>query len=252
MTADNLPIVDRLLRDRPAFHLGGERNWNSLPQTLEAICNAVRRDHVTLETGVGASTVIFAASGAYHTAISPAGEEHRRVIDYCHQVGVDTSRLTVVEGLSDDELPKRLTRERTLDVAFIDGAHSFPFPEVDWFYVTRAMKVGGRLLMDDIPIPAVVPLFRHMELEDNWRLEGILDNRAAAFTLLAVPEPEDWPRQRFNDGYPDYSFAGLKTRLGLTARFRLARTRAALAQRYPAVREAYQGMLGGHLSRADR
>ncbi len=252
MTAEHLPVVDRLLRDRPAFHLGGERNWNSLPQTLEAICRAVQPGHVTLETGVGASTVIFAACGAHHTAISPDGDEHRRVIDYCHRIGIDTSTLHFVEGLSDDELPRRLTRERTLDVAFIDGAHSFPFPEVDWFYVTRSLKVGGRLLMDDIPIPAVAPLFRHMQLESNWKLDGVLDNRAASFTLLAEPEPEDWPAQRFNDAYPDYSFADLRTRAALVVRFRATRLRAGLAERYPGLRRAYRGRTGVGLSRAAR
>ncbi len=73
--------------------------------------------------------------------------------------------------------------------------------------------------MDDIPIPAVSPLFRHMQLEHNWRLEGLLDNRAAAFTLLATPEAEDWPGQRFNAGYPDYGYIDLPTRLKLKARF---------------------------------
>lgn len=252
MTAQNLMIVDQLLKDRPAFHLGGERVWNSLPQTLEAICKAVEQDHITLETGVGASTVVFAACGAYHTAISPDAEEHRRVVEYCHQIGVDTSRLTFIDGLSDDVLPSLLNRERTIDVAFIDGAHSFPFPEVDWFYVTRSLKVGGRLVMDDVPIPAVAPLFRHMQLERNWRFEGVLDNRAAAFTLLAPPEPEDWPGQAFNKGYPDYRFMELPTRIKLTARFRAGQVKAALAKRYPSVSKAYRGVLAGRTARAGR
>ena len=251
MTAAHLPVVDRLLHDRPAFHLGGERNWNSLPQTLGAIFAAVEPGYVTLETGVGASTVIFAACGAHHTAISPEGDEHHRVLEYCRTLGIDTGRLEFVEGLSDDELPRRLTRDRTLDVAFIDGAHSFPFPEVDWFYVTRSLKVGGRLLMDDIPIPAVAPLFRHMQLESNWKLDGVLDNRAASFTLLGEPEPEDWPAQPFNDRYPDYSFADLRTRIVLEARFRAAHARTGLAQRYPSLRRVYRGRVGA-LSRATR
>lgn len=252
MTAAHLQIVDELLTDRPAFHLGGERVWNSLPQTLQAICRSVEPEHVTLETGVGASTVVFATCGAHHTAISPDAEEHRRVAEYCERIGVDTSRLTFVEGPSDDVLPSLLTRERTLDVAFIDGAHSFPFPEVDWFYVTRSLKVGGRLLMDDVPIPAVTPLFRHMQLERNWRLEGILDNRAAAFTLLAPPEPEEWPAQRFNAGYPDYTFVDLPARVRLETRYRLGRLRTGMAQRYPSVRRAYRGALNGLATRTAR
>jgi hypothetical protein len=253
MTANELHIVDQLLSDRPAFHLGGECQWNSLPQTLQAICRVVEPGHITLETGVGASTVVFAACGAHHTAISPEGEEHRRVLEYCQQIGVDTSRLKFVEGLSDDVLPSILTRERTLDVAFIDGAHSFPFPEVDWFYATRSLKVGGHLLMDDVPIPAVTPLFRLMRLEPtNWQFDGIMDNRAAAFTLLAASEQEYWPGQRFNDGYPDYSFAKLPTRVRLRAEFRIGRLRAAITRRYPSVARTYRGVRKGLATRTAR
>lgn len=250
MSPDHAPLVRRILSDRPAFHLGGTSSWNSLPQTLEAIHRAAHEGQTTLETGVGASTVVFAAAGAHHTAISPDGDEHRRVADYCRRIGVDTARLTFIEGLSGDVLPELLSSERTLDAAFIDGAHSFPFPEVDWFYVTRALRVGGRLLMDDVPIPAVAPLFTHMRLDESWRFERILDHRAAEFTLVAEPQPEDWPAQRFNDGYPDYSFAPLLARVGLTTRFRAGRAWRAIGARHPAVRRAARGAAGGLAARA--
>lgn len=244
MTDNSTMIVERLLTDRPSFHLGGACAWNSLPETLAAIRDAVEPGQITLETGVGASTVVFAARGAYHTAISPDATEHARVTEYCHQIGLDTSRLTFIEGLSDDVLPSLLSRERNLDVAFIDGAHSFPYPELDWYYITRALNIGGKLLMDDVPIPAVTPLFHHMRLEDNWRLEGVLDNRAVAFTLVATPQPEDWPNQRFNDKYPDYSFARLPLRLRLTTTARLTKARSRAAGRYPALRRVYRESLG--------
>ena len=244
MTNNDTIIVERLLSDRPSFHLGGACQWNSLPQTLAAIRDSVQPGDLTLETGVGASTVVFAAGGAHHTAISPDPGEHARVAEYCQQLGIDASRVTFIEGLSDDILPSLLSRERTLDAAFIDGAHSFPYPEVDWFYVTRALKVGGKLLMDDISIPAVTPLFHHMRLEDNWRLDQVLDDRAVAFTLLAAPQPEDWPNQRFNEGYPDFSFARFPRRLQLEANFRLTRARTRTAEKYPSVRGFYRGTLG--------
>lgn len=251
ITNNNTMIVERLLADRPAFHLGGACQWNSLPETLAAIRDSIEPGDLTLETGVGASTVVFAACGAHHTAISPDPGEHARVTEYCHQAGIDTSHLTFIEGLSDDVLPSLLTRERTLDAAFIDGAHSFPYPEVDWLYVTRALKIGGKLVMDDISIPAVMPLFHHMRLEDNWRLDRILDNRAVAFTLIAAPKPEDWPNQRFNDGYPDFGFAPLPRRLQLEASFRLARVRARTAKRYPSLKRIYREALSRVTRRTD-
>ncbi len=239
-TTGRLDIVKRLLTDRPSFHLGGEVRWDALPGTLEAIRGFARNGERTIETGVGASTVIFAAAGTYHTAISPDSAEHERVLEYCQKIGVDASRITFIEGLSDDVLPSLLGRERTLDMAFIDGAHSFPFPEVDWYYITRSLKVGGRMLLDDIPIPAVAHVFRHMSLEPNWRLDGISDDRAAAFTLLSPPAPEDWSQQPFNKSYPDLGFAALPKRLRLTMMYRVKRLRHDVGQRYPALRRVYK------------
>jgi Methyltransferase domain len=239
--ADEQDIVERLLTDRPSFHMGGSARWASLPETLAAIRDAVRPGDVTLETGVGASTVVFASGGASHTAISPDGSEHELLRRYCAEIGVDDSRLTFIAECSEDVLPTLLSRERTLDVAFIDGAHSFPFAEVDWCYITRSLKVGAKLILDDINIPSVEPVFRHMLLEPNWRLDGVLDNRAAAFTLLAAPRPDDfWPAQRMNSSYPDFSFAPLPKRLQLVAAYRAAELRSAVARRNPALARSYK------------
>lgn len=239
-TLDKLDVVQRLMTDKPAFHLNGEARWDALPGTLRWIHDSVRTGHATIETGVGASTVVFAAAGAKHTAISPAPAEHERVREYCEAIGVDHSQVTFVDGLSDDVLPVMLGKSRTLDVAFIDGAHSFPYPEVDWYYITRSLKVGGKLMLDDIPIPAVAPVFRHMQLEPNWHLEGIFDDRTAAFTLLAPPAPEDWSGQPFNKHYPDLSFISQPRRFFMKTDFHATQLRRAIGRRYPSLRRVYK------------
>jgi predicted O-methyltransferase YrrM len=234
-------VVQRVLADKPAFHMSGTAYWDATPGTLGAIRSLVRSGDVTLEVGAGVSTVIFAAAGAQHTAISPDPVEHKLIRDYCQQIGVDDGRITFLEGLSDDVLPRHLTRERTLDVVMVDGAHSFPVPIVDWYYVARSLKVGGRLLLDDLPIPATIPVFRHMSTASNWRLEGLYDNRSAAFTMIAEPPPGDnWLAQPYNSSYPDYSYAGLFGGLQLTATHRIASMRTALGRRFPAFRAFYK------------
>ena len=168
---DELDIVERLLTDRPSFHMGGSAHWASLPETLQAIHSSVGPGDVTLETGVGASTVVFAAGGR-----QPHGDQPRRLAStsWCGTIAggsvSTTASLTFIADCSEDVLPTLLSRERTLDVAFIDGAHSFPFAEVDWCYITRSLKLGAKLILDDINIPSVEPVFRHMSLEPNWRL----------------------------------------------------------------------------------
>jgi lipopolysaccharide exporter len=246
MTTTTEPnIVEHVLADRPSFHKSGTARWDALPKTLEAVRASTRPGDVTFEVGVGVSTVIFAAMGAHHTAISPDPSEHELVREYCHAIGVDDSHLKFAVGFSDDILPSLLTSARTLDVALVDGAHSFPIPIVDWHYVTRALKVGGKLLLDDIPVPVVSQLFRHMTLEPNWRLDGVFDNRAAAFTMLAAPGPDDdWLHQPYNARYPDYSFVPLPGRMRLRAEYRLRDTRRAMGGRYPALRRMYRRKFG--------
>jgi predicted O-methyltransferase YrrM len=246
MTTTAVPdIVQRVLGDKPSFHKSGTARWDALPKTLEAVRDATRAGDVTLEVGVGVSTVVFTAMGARHTAISPDPSEHELVRQYCKEIGVDDSRLEFAVGMSDDVLPSLLTRDRTLDVALVDGGHSFPIPIVDWHYVTRALKVGGKLLLDDIPVPVVAQAFKHMRLELNWRLDGVFDNRAAAFTLLAEPAAEDdWLHQPYNAGYPDYSFVPAPQRVQLLTGYRLRDMRRSLGRRYPALRGLYQRQVG--------
>lgn len=236
-----LDVVQRVLADKPAFHLSGSAHWDALPGTITAIRGLVRPGDVTLEVGAGVSTVIFAAAGARHTAVSSDPDEHKLIREYCRRIGVDDSQVTFLEGFSDDVLPKYLTRERTLDVGMVDGGHSFPVPIVDWYYVARALKVGGKLLLDDVPIPATMPVFRHMRLDPGWRLDGMYDNRSAVFTMLKTSDPDDeWIDQPYNRDYPDYSFANTPSRVQLTAAYQMKRARTAVGRRFPGLRDSYK------------
>jgi hypothetical protein len=243
-----MDIVDQLMRDRPIFHAHGVERWDSSLDPLLAIQQAVREGDQTLETGCGASTAVFAAQGARHTAISVDGEEHERVRAYLKRIAVDDGRLRSIIGWSDAVLPQLCTGDRTLDVTFIDGAHAFPYPAIDWHYISRAMKVGGKLLLDDIPIPAVAYVFRFMQSDPHWRLDAILENRAAAFTLIEEPmidngDLTDWTRQPFN-ARQDYGFAPLPSRACLALSSKLARIRQMLGLRYPALRRVRRSILG--------
>lgn len=236
-----LDVVQRLLVEKPQFHLGGSADWKSPPDTLNAILASVKPSDTTIEIGVGASTVVFAAAGTHHTAISPDPQEHELVREYCRRLGVDASRVTFVAGFSEDLLPTLLGQGRTLDVAFIDGAHSFPFPEVDWFYVSRSLKPGATLILDDITVPSVAPVFRHMRLEPNWRLDQVVDDRGAAFTFVEPPPSGDnWLAQAMNSGYPDFGFAAPRKRLKLVAAYQVTKARAAIVRRSPALARVYR------------
>ena len=235
-------VLAALARDRPGFHAGGGTTWSASAATLGALHELTGAGARTLETGCGASTVVFAARGAIHTAISPSEHEHERVRDYCRQIGVDDRRVTFLAGSSDALLPA-LPDARDLELAFIDGAHSFPYPVIDWHYVSRRLKTGGRLLLDDIPMPSITALFRFMRDEPNWRLDEIIDHRAALFTLLAPP-PQEGEAIQVTNRRSDYSFAPLPARALLSAGDRLSRMRYAGSQRFPHARRAWRRVAG--------
>jgi predicted O-methyltransferase YrrM len=224
-------LLASLTSTSPAFHSAGTRTWNALPATLELIADNTRPGARTLETGAGASTVVFAAAGAQHLAISPFADEHRRITDYCGSVGIDTAGLKFAVGPSDEILPGL---DGPYDVVFIDGKHSFPDPVVDFHYCWKLLRVGGLLLLDDVPIPAVGVVHRFCAAAPEWEVVRLADNRAGAYRKLADQDAEDnWRRQPFNKRYPDFSFAGPVDRARLIAVERWPETKKTLARRLP-------------------
>jgi precorrin-6B methylase 2 len=195
--------MDRLAVERGLFHLGDEGEALARGITrppLEAIRSVVRPGMRTLETGCGGTTVVFAAQGARHTAISPSADEHRRVREYCGEMGVASDDVEFLVGSSDDVLPS-WTEE--LDVVLVDGAHRMPFPLIDWHYTARHLKAGGHMFVDDVSIPAVYVLFQFLQGDPDWRLIGVPGDKTAHFQKIAEPAVElnaDWELQSYN--YP--------------------------------------------------
>lgn len=234
-----MTVTQQLSSDLPAFHQGGAAHWSALPGILAALEQSVGPAVRSVETGCGASTVVFAAGGGEHTVISPDGREHELVRAYCDEQGIGHSGVTFVADSSDRVLPRIATPD-SLDLVFIDGAHSFPYAIVDWHYLSLALKVGGRMLVDDVAIPSITPLFHFMKSDAAWRFESLPDNRAALFTKLAEPDAvEDYTRQPYNR-HSDFSFAPPLTRARLVGESIATRSRRSVGRRLPALRTVYR------------
>lgn len=247
LSASAVAVARRVAAERPKFHLADRDTgyakpgqpvvWNSAAETLDFIARNVRPGTRTLEIGSGASTVVFAAAGARHIAISPVSHEHERIAEYCDEIGVSTSDVVFIPDSSDAVVPT-LETDGPLDLILLDGTHAFPYAVVEWHFLRRLLRPGGLILVDDVPIPAVAPVYRFMSADPDWQLVAHLDRRTAAFRKLRETRAgQTWPEQGINRGYPDLSFLPPGDRLRAAARHHRRKLRNGAAARFPALRE---------------
>ena len=76
-------LTARLRAEPPGLHGGGDEYWGLAWPALEWLEREVRPGMATLETGAGASTIVFAAAGAVHDAVTPDPAEETRIRASC-------------------------------------------------------------------------------------------------------------------------------------------------------------------------
>src|SRR5215470_15309348 len=81
--------------------------------------------------------------------------------------------LELREQRSEVALPRLLEEKTVLDVAIIDGWHTFDHAMVDFFYVNKMLRVGGVVVLDDSSMPAVGKLVDHVLTYGCYRVFGI-------------------------------------------------------------------------------
>ena len=79
-----------------------------------------------------------------------------------------------------------------LDLALIDGSHSFPQAIIDWFYAAAALRVGGLIIVDDIQIWTGRLLRDFMDDEPGWVRVHHWPGRAAVFRKTAEMHRLTW------------------------------------------------------------
>jgi hypothetical protein len=229
------PLTDRLRADPPLTH-GDDRYLGLAWPALEWLERNVQPGMTTLETGSGASTIVFAARGASHTAISPVPDEHARIARWCATHDVSADGVRFIAASSHTALLQDWTPE-PLDIVLVDGAHSFPFPVLDWMYTAEHLRVGGRMLIDDAYQPAVNVLSRYLRAHPSWELEVVPGHRTPVFRKVAESALSfDWDDRALGRARFDYLPPG--RRAVASARYRLLERTAlgpAAARLAPAV-----------------
>ena len=183
-TAKSMDLTD-VLRDPPKPHEdshGGFMVMGLTEGALKFIYENVDESCVTLETGCGLSTVVFALKGSRHTVIAPAPQEFEITRAYCRDRGIPTSQISFVTEPSQRALPG--LESPPLDLVLIDGSHGFPAPFVDWFYTAGKLKQGGWLIVDDIWVWSCQILRDFLVEQPHWELVNEFEGRTAVFRKI--------------------------------------------------------------------
>jgi predicted O-methyltransferase YrrM len=199
-----MTALDALISENPDFQAWGDgtpANWSVPPDVLRFIAGRVGPGMRTLETGSGQTTVAFAAAGAEHTAITIDRSEADRIRLWCARQGLH-ARLTFIHESSEVALARGDAIPDELDFVFIDGAHRFPFPCLDWHFTERRLKVGGIVGIDDIDMPSVRLLHDFLEIEEEWELVAAIEQTSFFRRLRETVVVNDCQGQRLNKLVP--------------------------------------------------
>lgn len=224
-TGLDTPLTESLRRSPPALHGDGEF-WGIAWEALAWLERNVQPGMNTLETGAGASTIVFTAAGAHHEAVTPDSTEEKRVRLACSERGIDDAKLTFHIGLSQDVLQSRPSR--ALDLVLLDGAHGFPYPILDWWFLARQLRVGGRMLLDDAYLPAVASIVDYARASNAWELEAPVSFRTACLRKLRDEEPPSGADASAARGRMSFAYLPPGRRLVASARTRVFSTRAGI------------------------
>ena len=221
-------LVSMRLRDAPpGIHGSGDEYWGLAWPALEWLEREVEPGMATLETGSGSSTVIFAAAGAIHQAVTPDPREEERIRSTCERLGISSASVTFHIGPSHEVLPGLPQRE--LDLVLVDGAHGFPYPLLDWWHVAPRLRLGGRILLDDAYMPSVAMILDALAQDEHWEIVGSVGYRTAIVCKLAEGLPPfDWNGSRIG-GRMSFRYLPSAERVVGSARHRFFSTRAGLA-----------------------
>ena len=155
----------------------------------------------SMETGTGRTTLLLSHLSADHTVFTKDdqgdGDSLRRVRD-APLLNERTVRFEI--GPTQRTLLAH-EFEAPLQLAYLDGPHAFPFPELEYWAVYPHIDEGGLLVVDDIHIPTLHNFFRFLDADAMWRLVEVVDH-TAFFTRTAAPlvDPfgEGWWEQGYN------------------------------------------------------
>lgn len=189
-----------------------ERAQGEALRDLAIAEGAERTIEVGLALGMSALFLCQAVlpRGGRHVAIDPFQWEswNGAGLKTLREAGVE-DHVQVIEEESQLALPRLVSEGREFDLAFVDGDHRFEGVFLDLYFMTRLVRPGGLVVVDDMWMPAVRTAVAYVER-----------NLAVTIETDALPNAFHWRRRLARREVPRGT--------GDTAVLRLPRTRPAL------------------------
>jgi hypothetical protein len=190
-------VLAEVVRIAPSLHKAGTFS----AAVLEALVRhaTARPVQHSVETGSGASTLLFSHVSADHTVFAvDGGTGSIRSIETSPLLRRET--VTFVEGPTQLTLPLHTFAHR-LQLALIDGPHGYPFPDLEYYHVYPHLDPDALLIIDDIHIPTITNLFDFISADEMFDLREVVET-TAFFRRTDAPTfaqtGDGWWTQRYN------------------------------------------------------
>lgn len=201
-------IADPSIDGNILWHEAG----NLVPYVIEVMAEKIQVKFPnglgsSVETGCGKSTVLLSNLAKRHYSFT-LGSYYAGTSNYENSLAIvqgakhfRPENVTFIEGPSQLTLPKFDWGDMTFDFALIDGAHAYPFPEMDYFYFYHRLNPGAIFMIDDVHIPTINRLYNFMKedpmfvMEDLWGSTAFF-RRTDAPTFS--PYGDGWTLQPYN------------------------------------------------------
>ena len=190
-------IRRRIAEVGPGLHTAGTFS----PRVFEALAEAAGRLHIrnSVETGSGASTLLFSHLSEHHTVF--ALDDGSGSVDNVRRSSLlREGVVTFVEGPTQATLPWHHFSDK-LQLVLIDGPHGYPFPDLEYYYLYPHLEAGALLIVDDIHIRTVHHLFEFLRRDAMFELKQVVQTTAFFMRTAAPvfnPLGDGWWQQRYN------------------------------------------------------
>jgi Methyltransferase domain len=157
--------------------------------------------NASAETGCGKSTLLLSCYSKRHLCFTLGVKDNDDSL-----TKVQESELLVSDRVEFIIGPSQITLQNHkwdcfLDFALIDGAHAYPFPELDYLRFYPQLNSNAILAVDDIHIPTISHLYAFLREDDMFDFIA-LEGFTAFFRRTAAPSfypfGDGWWKQKYN------------------------------------------------------